>query len=164
MKFIVNTFIILLLLGGAACRDKSRSGTAQITDKMKLKGMDDQALDLDQFRGKAVFINVWATWCKPCVEEMPSIKRAQAMLQGKNIEFLLASNEEKERILSFAEKKKLDLRFVQLENLEELGIVALPITYILNSKGELVFSEAGYRQWDNPENIDLLTKIIEDHD
>jgi thiol-disulfide isomerase/thioredoxin len=152
--------LLLILL---ACGDgqKSQASNVAFTNKIRLSDMNNQPIDLNQFRGKVVFINVWATWCKPCIEEMPSIKQAQTMLEGKDIEFLFASNEDKERIQSFAERRKLDLRFVILENLEELQIQALPVTYVLNRSGELVFSEPGYRKWDDPKNIELLNKIID---
>lgn len=163
MKSIFPILVSLLLLA-AGCSDKKESTFA---DKIKLKNLDGEPIDLSQLHGKVVFINVWATWCKPCIQEMPSIKSAEEIIQGgdrKEIEFLFASNEGKERIESFSQKANMNLHFVRLENLEELNINILPTTYIINKKGELVFSEAGYRKWDEAENIELLTKLVEEGD
>jgi thiol-disulfide isomerase/thioredoxin len=153
--------VLLMILFACSNKQKNQSGDSEFIDKIKLSDMSGQSIDLKQFKGKVVFINVWATWCKPCIEEMPTIKQAQTLLAGKDIEFLFASNEDKERIESFAERRKLDLRFVMLENLEELQIQALPLTYVINREGELVFSEPGYRKWDDSSNIELLNKIID---
>jgi thiol-disulfide isomerase/thioredoxin len=164
LKGISGFVALALILLACGDKQKSHSDNIALKAKIRLTDMNGQSLDLNQFRGKVVFINVWATWCKPCIQEMPSIKQAQTILTGKGIEFLFASNEDKERIQSFADRRKLDLRFVILENLEELQIQALPVTFVLNRSGELVFSEPGFRQWDNPENIELLNKIIDGTD
>lgn len=156
----------LLILSGCARKERNSSaGGNQIRlSKIKLKDMNDRVIDLSNHKGKVIFINFWATWCRPCIEEMPSIKNAKSTLKGKNIEFLVASNEDLDRIQNFATKTKLGLNFVQLENMEELNIQALPTTFIFNAKGELVFSEMGYRKWDEQKNIEVITKIINSHE
>ena len=126
--------------------------------------MTGQRMDFGQYQGKTIFINIWATWCKPCIEEMPSIEKAQAILKDKNIEFLFASNEEVNRILAFRSKRNLTLNFMQLENQEELNVQALPTTFIFNAQGKLVFNEMGYRQWDESSNIDMINKIINSYE
>lgn len=166
---IVPSIILLVCL--LNCTGKNTKGENEktvneisILDQIKLKDMDDRSMNLVQYQGKAIFINFWATWCGPCIKEMPSIERARNILKDSNIEFLIASNETIEQIQSFIAKRNLDLHYVQLQNMEELGVPALPTTYIINPKGELVFSETGSREWDAPVNIELLTQIIEDHD
>lgn len=161
----VKLFLFLLLIVvSCSQKQKNQEHTESITDKIKLSELNGQPIDLNQYRGKTVFINFWATWCGPCIKEMPSIERASNVLKESEIEFLIASNETVEQIQSFNTKRNLNLHYVQLQNLEELGIPALPTTYIINPAGELVFSETGFREWDETANIELLTKIIEDHD
>lgn len=132
--------------------------------KIKINDLQGNPIDLDQYRGMAVFINLWATWCGPCIKEMPSIERAQTILKDKRIEFLMASNESVEDIQAFSKKKNLDLHYVHLQNLEELNVQALPTTLILSPAGTLIFSETGFREWDDSANIALLNKIIESHE
>ncbi len=168
MTHLSNTLklSLLLLLMAVSCSQKqsNQEHVEPITDKIQLLELDGHAIDLRQYKDKAVFINLWATWCGPCVKEMPSIERAKNKLKESNIEFLVASNETVEQIQSFIAKRKLDLHYVQLQNMEELGIPALPTTYVIDPKGELVFSETGSREWDAPANIELLTKIINKND
>jgi len=155
----LRTSILALMIVAVGCNSPKKE--TKLVDKIKLKDLQGNPIDLNDYQGKALFINVWATWCKPCIQEMPSIASAQKTLNGKPIEFFFASDEGKERIELFEAKQKLGLRYVQLENMDALEILALPQTYILNNKGDVVFSEAGFRQWDDEANIELLNRIIE---
>lgn len=160
------SFIIGMMMG---CKGKSPeqlqspSDTRSIQDRIRFKELNGDNIDLNALKGKTIFINFWATWCGPCIREMPSIERAKMILAEEPIEFLIASNEAVEQIESFTGKRNYALHYVQAQNLEELGIPALPTTYIINAAGELVFSETGFRAWDEPANIELLKKIINDH-
>ena len=161
-----HTYLWLIVLSILlSCSRKPNDQAAENSiEKLKLKDLNDQPIDIEQYQRKVVFINFWATWCRPCIEEMPSIDRARAKLQNENIEFLVASNEEPDRIQSFIKNHNFELNYVKLDNLEELKIQALPTTFIFDQKGKLVFSETGYRQWDDPENIEMITKIIKSHE
>ena len=90
---------------------------------------------------------------------MPTINSAQRMFKDNDVVFLFASNEEIDRINAFSTKHSYEFRYVKLENMEELKIQALPTTFIFDSDGELKFSETGFRMWDEPANINLITKI-----
>lgn len=125
-------------------------------EKVKLTELNGAEINLADFEGKAVFINFWATWCGPCIKEMPTIEKAQAALKDKDVVFLMASNEDVDEIREFTERRPLDLRFVRLLNMEELNIPALPTTFIYDREGTLKFSETGTRDWSKPENIKLI--------
>lgn len=161
-------YLILIFLYSCSGGTKDQSDSAKISEedfaKVKLKDLNDKEIDLDQFKGKTVFINFWATWCKPCLQEMPSIESAQAILKNQNVVFLLASNEELDQIDAFIKKHSYTFQYVHLENMEDMGIQALPTTYIFNSEGKLEFSETGSRQWDDSTSLDLITKIMNDHE
>lgn len=126
-------------------------------DKIELQSLDGTPIDMDDFKNKTVFINFWATWCKPCIQEMPTIVKAQEVLKDKNVVFLFPSNESVDLIEGFKERKSFDFNYVQSKNMEALNIVALPTTFIFNPKGELIFSEAGFRDWSTEENLALIT-------
>lgn len=156
------SFLFLLLF--STCAPKTRDEGVEdaiVLESIKLSELSGQEIDMAKFQNKTVFINFWATWCKPCIQEMPTIERAQAQLIDKDIVFLMASNESVERIVEFRNISKFQFHFVQVKNLEALNIQALPTTFIFNQQGELVFAEAGFRMWDTPENIRLITKDSE---
>lgn len=153
-------FYLSLFFGFLACSGSKDNDIA----KVKLKELTGQSIDLAQYEGKVVFINFWATWCKPCIQEMPTIASAQEKLKNENVIFLLASNEEPDQIESFIKKHSYDFHYVHLENMEALKIQALPTTFIFNPEGKIKFSENGFRTWDEPANIELITKILNDHE
>ena len=161
-------YLVLFVLAGCrgGTKDQSVPATPPGNDiaKVKLKDLNDQPIDLGVYKGKAVFINFWATWCKPCIQEMPTVENAQAKLKNEKVIFLLASNEDPEQIAKFIKRQPYDFHYVWLENLEELNIQALPTTFIFNPEGKLKFSETGYRKWDAPESIELIAKIMNDHE
>jgi thiol-disulfide isomerase/thioredoxin len=161
---IVAVAVPLIWVFVSNYRQEQAENSLHASDIMILKDLNGNPIELSRYKGKVVFINFWATWCAPCIAEMPSIQKASEQLPSNKVEFLLASNEPVDRITSFKERRNIALQFVRLENQEELGIQVLPTTYIVNSAGKLVFSEAGSRQWDSPENIEMLNKIINDND
>ena len=162
---VIQTISFTFLFGLLSCNGEDKDKPVVITrpdreiDKVKLTDLKDKPLDQKQYDGKTVFINFWATWCKPCLEEMPSIQKAKEILKNENIEFLFASNETAGEIEVFNNEHDYGFNYVIAGNLEELNIVGLPTTFIFNTDGKLVFSEMGYRKWDDKTNIDLILKI-----
>ena len=126
---------------------------------VKLAELDGGPVDMGKYNGKTVFVNFWATWCKPCLQEMPSIQRMMEKVKEENIVFLFASDETAEQVENFKARNQYPFHFVLLKNSEELNIMALPTTFIFNPNGELVFSEMGVREWDDKANINLIQKI-----
>ncbi|HNP06180.1 MAG TPA: TlpA disulfide reductase family protein [Cyclobacteriaceae bacterium] len=152
-----NKFMLYALMFVAALLIPGCSAKQSDLDKIQLQTLDGLPIDMNDFKGKTVFINFWATWCKPCIMEMPTIAQAKEQLNGKNVVFLFPSNESVDLITDFKEKRNFDFNYVQVQNMEALNIQALPTTMIFNTEGELVFSEMGFRDWSTPENLALIT-------
>ena len=91
---------------------------------------------------------------------MPTIEKAQTILNKEGIVFLIASSESAEEIDAFRKAHNFNFNYLQVQNSEELNIQGLPTTFIFNKDGKQVFSESGYRKWDEKNNIDMLLKII----
>jgi len=158
---MIRILFILLVITLASCSSEKKDGQFDVVaSQIMLTDLGGNEVDLNNLKGKTIFINFWATWCRPCIQEMPSIAALQTQLAGKNIEFFFASDEEVEKIEKFIENRKLNSNFVRVENPESLGIDALPTTFIFNGKGELVFSEVGYRKWDEPATVEMVSKLI----
>ena len=164
---LIYRIAIILIIGIVSCKEKVKNQPVTLNQsepeayKVTLTDLNNRPIDLGQYRGKTLFINFWATWCKPCLQEMPSIQKAKEILKNENIIFLLASNETAGQIEYFKKEHNYSFNYVRVENLEELNIMALPTTFIFNPGGELVFSEMGFRKWDDRKNIDLIINIAE---
>jgi thiol-disulfide isomerase/thioredoxin len=149
----------------ASCSDSKKQESKSISsfqaeiEKIKLTSLKGMPIDMKQYNGKTVFINFWATWCKPCIEEMPTIKKAMDLFKDEKIEFLFASDESTGDIQAFETEHRYGFNYTRAVNMEGLNIIGLPTTFIFDKDGKQVFSEMGYGKWDDKANIDLLLKI-----
>jgi len=110
--------------------------------------------DLDAFAGKKVFLNYWATWCAPCIREIPAIASAAAALESEGYVFLLASDESPETIGKFLGEREFSGNFVKLNGyFGSHGIDAVPSSLLYDESGALVHTWAGAFEWDTPEML-----------
>jgi len=156
----MSRILFLLCIAITACtpNKKNDSGKIELED-ISLTDLSGKSIDLSQYKGKTVFINFWATWCRPCLQEMPTIAIAQDKLKAEPVVFLFASNESLDQINKFKQKQTFEFQYVHLANMEALGIQALPTTFIFDAEGNLKFSEAGYRNWNDNASLKLITDI-----
>lgn len=162
--FLKTLGLSLIVL--VACNENKDSQPATSTEtrinisQIKLTELNGQLIDPGQYKGKTLFINFWATWCKPCLREMPSIQRLMEKLKDEEIVFLFASDESPEQVESFKTTHTYPFHYVRVENSADLNILALPATFIFDAEGELVFSDMGAREWDDTSNLDFILKIV----
>ena len=128
-------------------------------ESLQLFDLNGEPLAAGELKGKRIFLNFWATWCKPCLAEMPSIDRAALALADKNVIFIAASDEKPDKVRAFREKNNYRFKLVSTKaDLSTLGVYALPATFIFDENGNLVYKETGAREWDSPESIQLITE------
>ncbi len=122
--------------------------------------LEGNPIELSDYKGKKVFLNYWATWCRPCIEEMPAIERLQTVLEKENYIFLLASDQDVKKISKFKAARDFDFKYVKFNgNLGDQQITALPVTIIYNEVGEPVERFDGSEVWDTPEMIQKLIAL-----
>lgn len=124
-----------------------------------LKALDDTSINLSQSKGNVILINFWATWCPPCIAEMPSL---QALYNeyGDKVDFYFVSSEKPEMLSKFLQKKGYTFPvYIQFQEAPlELQSNALPTTYLISKSGEIIIKETGAADW----NSDKTRKIIEE--
>ena len=111
--------------------------------------------------GKPVFINFWATWCRPCVAEMPSLLQLKDKL-GDDVDFYFLSPEKLDRVKSFEDKMDLKLPFYIYDDAEAselFGYQAFPYTVIF-IEGKKVYEKLGATEWANKDIVDEIKKSI----
>ncbi len=129
---------------------------------------DGAEKQLADFKGKLVLVNLWATWCAPCVEEMPSLDRLQAQLGDKLT--ILAISEDRQgetAVAPFLAKHGIEHLAIFLDPKSAatttLGAQGLPTTYLIARDGTIVGKEEGGAAWDSAAMIAKLTPYIEGH-
>jgi len=124
----------------------------------KLTDASGAIYTLNDFSGKPVFINFWATWCPPCRAEMPSII-ALMEKTGNTAVFVFITNEAPEKVEPFLQKQGWNLPvYYPLENApEQFQAKSLPTTIVINKNGEIIHRSEGMRDWDNSKAVELLT-------
>lgn len=123
---------------------------------------------LDDFRGRVVLLNLWATWCAPCRREMPTLDRLQARLGSKGLEVVALSIDRvgRERVREFlAEVGAPHLKLYldrTTRSMRTLGIIGLPTTLLIDRRGREVGRLIGPAEWDSSEAVELIEHFLGD--
>jgi len=127
----------------------------------ELPGIDESVWNADQLDGKVWVINFWATWCPPCIEEIPSMNAAWEVLEPKGIGMLaINAGEDRAAVESFLQKISIDFPTVlgNGDSLPNWSVRALPTTIVIDQTGQVVLEALGPREWDDAE---LLQQVID---
>ena len=113
--------------------------------------------------GKLLIVNLWATWCAPCIDEMPTLINMQKIL-GKKVTVLAISQDRNSKIIEpfINENKWSDLGFYVSNGLKfakNINIRGLPTTLIISSDGKEVGRLEGTIKWDDSEIIEIISNL-----
>jgi thiol-disulfide isomerase/thioredoxin len=129
-----------------------------------LRDLNGQAVSFSRFKGKTVFLNIWATWCGPCISEMPSIARLadNPRLRDDDIAFVCVSVDDAPGpVKQFVSGKNWSMTVLHAgANLPPVyQTEGIPATFIINPEGRIKLAEVGSSDWDAPEVVSLLEEI-----
>lgn len=116
----------------------------------KLQSDTNSLLNFNDTQGKVVFVNFWATWCPPCIAEMPSLQGLYNDYNDK-VQFLFITNDDLKTVESFKVKKNFNFEvFSPINEIPtELSTRSIPRTFIINKNGEIVVDESGAVDWNS---------------
>ena len=136
-------------IGGAAPDFTVRDGT--------------RAVSLHDLRGKVVVLNFWATWCPPCIEEMPSMVEMQQQLKSRGVTVLAVSVDvDQKAYQTFIKDHKVDLltaRDADQQSNTLYGTSQFPETYVIDRQGVIRRKFIGAVNWTSPEIVDYLSNL-----
>jgi len=144
------------VLQGALAEDFNLLDPPVKAPPVAVRDLAGKRVRLGDFRGQVVLLNFWATWCAPCVREMPALDRLQAALGGDGLAVVAASIDRGGRaaVEAFAAKHGLKHLGLYLDPksamARALGLTGLPTTYLIDRAGGVVGVMTGPAEWDSP--------------
>ncbi|HWY04337.1 MAG TPA: TlpA disulfide reductase family protein [Candidatus Acidoferrum sp.] len=163
LQFLAAVSAGLLLLALSGCYSGSRPPRIGSNAPEFTVQDSDRTVDLNQFHGQIVVLNFWATWCPPCVEEMPSLVVMQRHMKAKGVTVLAVSIDVDENAYrAFLKQHGVDLLTVRdpAQKTPALyGTHGWPETFIIDRNGMIRRKFIGAVDWTEPEITDYLSKL-----
>ena len=131
-----------------------------------LQNMDEEDKKFSDNRGKVVLLNFWATWCPPCIREMPSMERLQQEVDADLFKVIAVNQMESiDDVFAFSGQLEVDPTFEILfdsssEVSRKYAVRGLPTTYLIDKKGNIRYRAVGGREFDHPEVIKLVKQLM----
>ena len=162
-------FLVLMVIYGLFTRQVGDSkGLPQVKQALAdfaLPDLQGHTVQLSALRGRVVFINVWATWCPPCIEEMPTIQRLYDLLHERGLEVLAVSLDAlgMQVVGPFVREHQLSFPVLidtqsKIERLYRTG--GVPESFIVDKQGRLVEKIVGPRDWANPQMLTMFERLL----
>ena len=105
-----------------------------------LVDMNNEEVSLDTYKENVLILNLWATWCKPCIAEFESLEKSKSNYLDKKVKIVAISNENHNKIQEFIERREIDLEFLKLNaDLNYFGAYSLPTTIVFDKEGRESF-------------------------
>lgn len=181
VAFAVGAGIGLLDLDGLRDEVRQRGSPIEVgqdAPEVLSVTLDQQPVTLSELEGKVVLLNVWATWCPPCVEEMPSMQRLYDTVGSEDFEIVAVSIDSHTGLLGSSGEVGGDVQaFVERYGLTfqvwhdpEAAIqrsyrtTGVPESFVIDRNGVIVKKVLGGHQWDSEANIDLIRRLLGDGD
>jgi len=126
-----------------------------------LRTLDGAEASFAEFRGRPVFLNVWATWCGPCVSEMPSIERLHRSIADDDIAVVLVTDESADTVRDFLASRNLSLPvYLTPEEVPvEFASPGIPATFVVDPGGLILFRHVGAANWDDDACREFLRSL-----
>lgn len=166
MKRLVVLIAALIFSSVLQARDlKPYQG--EVLPDFTLSDMRGTRHTLSDYRGKVMMVNYWATYCGPCIKEIPSMRRLKEKLSDKPFDILAINMAEtKSDVEAFMQRHKIEVNFPILLDeegavLEQWMVSAVPTTFIIDPAGTIRYALYGGLEWDNDEVVNTIKKLME---
>jgi thiol-disulfide isomerase/thioredoxin len=166
MKAVI-LFMLFWLAGAASPAFAKTPGEVEIGGFLRevpMQGLSGPSRMLSDFRGKPLIINVWASWCGPCRQEMGSLQRLSRRYGGKQFNVIGISTDDYTdraelflKVTNTSFSNFIDSR-LSLEHM--LGAERLPLTLLVDARGQVLAKFYGAKEWDSPEAMALIAKAF----
>jgi len=166
----INAAMVLMLSVLLLCTLPAAAGElfevpVALQAELNLPDLSGQQRNLDEFAGKVLLVNFWASWCRPCIEEVPGIQRLIEAMGKKPFAVIGVNVGEGERRVQAA-VKRLRMEFPILLDKDSVefkswGANVLPTAYVLDGSGRVRYIGRGPVEWDRADIIEMLGELAE---
>ncbi|WP_306353828.1 TlpA family protein disulfide reductase [Flavobacterium sp. '19STA2R22 D10 B1'] len=128
----------------------------------QLVNLEGEQSTLADHKGKVILINFWATWCPPCIAEMPSMQKLYTDYKDKVV-FLFVTNDDRDKVTAFMKKNNYDLPIYQYNSSVpgDLNATSIPVTYLIDKEGNIVVDKTGSADWNSEDFRKELNQLLE---
>jgi thiol-disulfide isomerase/thioredoxin len=157
--------LVLLLFALPLHANPLKPWAGGATPALELNALDGKPQRLEDYRGRVVLVNFWATWCAPCLEEMPSIERLRRSFDARRFAVVAVNvGEGAAKAAAFAEKMELGgfnvLLDREMKASKAWGARVLPMTFIVDAGGKVRYSYRGAIDWSRPDVRAEIARLI----
>ena len=151
------------MLSTGVIQPKVEENGKQMSYSFTLEDLDGNQVDFETLKGEVIFINFWATWCPPCIAEMPDIHRLYES-EKEEIKFVMISlDRDEKKAKAFIKKKNFEFPtyFLRSSLPNSYDTHAIPTTYILDREGNVHVENHGMAKYNTQKMKNLLSKLVE---
>ena len=160
-------FVLITLLSPRVAYSEELEPYTDSTAKgFTLPDIKGEAQSLTDYRGKVVLVNFWASWCMPCVQEMPELTQLKQHLDGQPFEILaLNVGEGENRVKHFAKRTSFNLPVLMDKSskvFNEWKIEIMPTSFLIDARGRVRYRARGNPGWENEQTLSIIEKLIKE--
>lgn len=167
----MKRFFIAVLAAVAALLTPAGVGAKELkpftggaTPALTLPAVGGRMHNLEQYRGHVVLVNFWATWCPPCVHEMPSMQRLKDRMAGQPFAILAVDMGETEaQIREFVKEVKVDFTILMDRDgkaIKEWKVFVFPTSYLVDKSGRIRYGVLGAKEWDDADALRRVGELL----
>ena len=142
--------------------NKEKSQLNLETYNWQLQDLQGNTIPFEEFKNKVVFINLWATWCPPCIAELPDLQKLYNEY-GDKVVFLFISNENPDKISAFLQKRGFNIpAYIPLSQYPaDFETNSIPTSFLIDKKGEIVIGKKGVAKWNSKRIKGVLDALVD---
>lgn len=166
MKRLTLAILTFALLAAPAWGLDLKPYKSGPTPHLALSDLSGKHHDIREYKGKVVMVQFWATYCAPCIKEMPSVERLKTRLAGKPFAILAVNmGESATEVRDFLKKIQVDFTILMDPDAQAIGdwkVFVAPSTFLVDVSGKIRYTLQGGAEWDTPDLMQAIVALTEE--